>query len=163
MASSEDARYVLYVFPFSLYSIMVRFTIALGRDYHKAIKAPVIENRLVNLHEDEELTEWFLKINPKGQVPAMTSNVLASPLPDSLAMSYHFCEHHYPGLLPEAHRQVIQDLLSKVHDIEGSSLSVKNPRKELTVEVPNPGLDKLLERADISEEYRRALESKKRL
>lgn len=163
MASQNDPHYVLYVFPFSLYSIMVRFTLALGNTYYKPSRGLVVENRLVNLHEDEEMTEWYLKINPKGQVPAMTANVLPSPMPDSLDMSYHFVEHYYPGLLPEAHRQLIQDLLSKIHDIEGSSLTIKEPRKELTIEVPNPGLDELLARTDISNEYRRALEYKKEL
>lgn len=163
MASEQEPHYVLYIFPFSLYSIMVRFTIALGNTYHKTSRVPVVENRLVNLHDDEEMTEWYLKINPKGQVPAMTANVLASPMPDSLDMSYHFVEQYYPGLLPEVHREIIQDLLSRVHAIEGSSLTIKEPRQELTVEVPNPGLDVLLARTDISDEYRRALEYKKSL
>jgi hypothetical protein len=64
------AEYNLYMFPFSLYSIMVRLTYELGRHHDPASGSGVsVKNILVNLHLDENTTEDFLiNVNPKGQV-----------------------------------------------------------------------------------------------
>jgi hypothetical protein len=59
----------LYYFPFSLYSIMVRFTAALGAKSGEATTPIHVEHQLVNLHRDENIAEsYLLSINPKGQV-----------------------------------------------------------------------------------------------
>lgn len=62
--------YTLHNQPFSLFSIMVRFTYVLGRSSADPATAGVhIENKLVDHHRDENLGEdYLLKVNPKGQV-----------------------------------------------------------------------------------------------
>lgn len=161
----QAEHYTLHMFPFSLYSIMVRLTLALGSTYHGESPPsllPKVDLKLVNLHRDMEMEEEYLRINPKGQVPALTSEGRET-LTDSLDISYHFCREYFPKMLPELHKDKIMDLLAKLHAISGPSLSVKD--KEMTqksgVEWPNPQLYKLLARDDISDEYRRALEFKK--
>lgn len=68
-AGSRDV-YVLHNQPFSLFSMMVRFTYALGRSSADPTTAGVhLENKLVDHHRDENLAEdYLLNINPKGQV-----------------------------------------------------------------------------------------------
>lgn len=66
--------YYLYVFPFSLYSIMARLTYAFGQTETKPNSERRGEqmrlvNKLVNLHRNENIAEqYLLSINPKGQV-----------------------------------------------------------------------------------------------
>jgi glutathione S-transferase len=61
------ATCTLYHFPFSLFSIMVRYAIALrGESDGQEVE---VEERVVNLNKNEHLSEWYLtEINPKGQV-----------------------------------------------------------------------------------------------
>lgn len=70
--SNVDSRevYTLHNQPFSLYSIMVRFTYALARSSADQTTAGVrLENKLVDHHRDENLAEeYLLKVNSKGQV-----------------------------------------------------------------------------------------------
>ncbi len=61
MAGSQESDYVLYVFPFSLYSIMVRFTASLGAASVTDGSGVAIENKLVNLHRNENISEWYLR------------------------------------------------------------------------------------------------------
>ena len=64
-----DAGYHLHVFPFSLYSIMARFTHSLGRVTSSNSGSIVIKLELVNLHKDENIAEGYLRsVNPNGQV-----------------------------------------------------------------------------------------------
>lgn len=163
----DDKHYTLYIFPFSLYSIMVRFTIALGRTYQRGTppKAPPkVSLKLLDLHRDENLTEEFLQINPKGQVPVLTAEG-CEVLTESLDISYFFCRKYFPNMLPQAHQVEIQELLSKLHAIQGFSLSVKEEKmkEEWAVEILDPGLEELLARDDLSDEYSRALRFKKKL
>lgn len=91
------------------------------------------------------------------QVPAMTSQSLPSPLTDSVDITYYLCEH-YPSLSPQAHRDTIKRLISELHDIQYLSLSFtpqQNRAKGIT-----DAVEKLLERTDISDEYRKALKFK---
>lgn len=168
---SHGGPFTLLIFPFSLYSIMARFAIELGKEYHQGPNGvPNITHKLLNLHRDENLEEWFLTgINPRGQVPVMTrewQNGSAKPrlevTTESAAISRFFGEFFFPGLLGGAHRGEVDRLLEKIHEIQAFSLSVKNPTKEQAVEVPDPGMDALLARTDISEKYRRALEYKRK-
>jgi hypothetical protein len=67
--TAGEAGYCLYVFPFSLYSIMARFTLALGQSVSDHNRTVLITLRLVNLHRDENIAEDYLRsVNPKGQV-----------------------------------------------------------------------------------------------
>lgn len=59
----------LHYYPFSLYSIIARFAIELGRSMNPET-SPNVVLRLVNLQEHENLTEEYLKVNAKGQVSA---------------------------------------------------------------------------------------------
>ncbi|KAE8155071.1 hypothetical protein BDV25DRAFT_135404 [Aspergillus avenaceus] len=138
----------LYFFPFSIYSIMVRFTIALAlRDKFASRELVRLTYQLVNLHRNENLEEGYLvNVNPKGQVPALTAKSLPAPLTDSLSISYWVCERQ-PSLIPETHRASIHRLLSQLHCIQG------NPQ--------NPAVYDLLARRDITPEHRRALEYKR--
>jgi hypothetical protein len=62
--------YALHNQPFSLFSMMVRFTYVLGRSSADSTTAGVhIEYRLVDHHRNENLSEdYLININPKGQV-----------------------------------------------------------------------------------------------
>ncbi|KAE8352311.1 hypothetical protein BDV28DRAFT_158010 [Aspergillus coremiiformis] len=136
----------LYVFPFSMSSIMVQFTVALAlRDKsHSSRKLARMNYRLVNLHRNENLEEGYLRhVNPRGKVPALTARSLPVPLTDSLSISYWLCEQQ-PSLIPETHRRTIQRLLSQLHRIQADNN-------------PNPAVDDLLAREDITAEHRRAL------
>ncbi|KAF5863313.1 hypothetical protein ETB97_010311 [Aspergillus alliaceus] len=126
---------------------MVRFTIELAlRDkFHSSRDLTKLNYRLVNLHRNENLEEdYLLHINPGGKVPVLTSKSLPAPLTDSLSISYWVCEQR-PSLIPETHRATIQRLLSHLHRIR-------------TDNNPNPAIDDLLARVDITPEHRRALE-----
>ena len=62
-------EYTLYHFPWSLFSLTVRYTIALrGEPTSLAGEMKIVE-KVVNLQRDENLAEgYLLGINPKGQV-----------------------------------------------------------------------------------------------
>ncbi len=71
MAANKDdsGAYTLHMFPFSLYSIMVMYTYALGKQVSEDHGGVIISNRVVNLHRDENISEEYLaKINAKGLV-----------------------------------------------------------------------------------------------
>lgn len=162
----EGLHFTLYVFPFSLYSIMARFTISLGSHYHEGPQGlPKIDHKLVNLHRDENLEEWYLTtVNPKGQVPVLLTQRNAEPhvakTVGSLAISNFFCMEYFPAMKPDEHRAMIDDMLNKIHAIEALSLSVKDPDEDDKEEIRNLELKELIARNDISEAYRRALEYK---
>jgi hypothetical protein len=63
------SEYVLYHFPFSPFSIMVRYAVSLRGEPSSAGETISIGEKIVNLHRDENLAEWYLlEVNPKGQV-----------------------------------------------------------------------------------------------
>lgn len=168
--NSNGGPYTLLIFPFSLYSIMARFAIELGKEYHQGPNGvPNIIHKLLDLHRDENLEEWFLtEINPSGQVPVMTREWQDGSVKprlevttESVVISKFFGEKFFPGLLGGPHRGEVDRLLAKIHEIQAFSLSIKSPTKEQAVEVPDPGQDERLARTDISDKYRRALEYKK--
>lgn len=74
MAAESDV-YVLHYFPFSLYSLMVRFALVIGRRLNLET-APNVEIKLVNMHREENFSEEYLTlVNSKGQVsPVYTIN-----------------------------------------------------------------------------------------
>lgn len=159
MADLENAEYTLYSSPFSLYSMMARHTIQLGRMSSNARPPKSIKLHLVNHGKGKNLEEEYLKVNPKGQVPTMTGNVLTQPLTDSMSISLYLAENHYPALLPVEQAAVIKYLLKRFHSICGPSFSNPSPTAEMKKYNPSP-VEDLLKRTDISPEYRRLLEGK---
>jgi glutathione S-transferase len=140
--------------------MMARHTVQLGPTTHNAMPPKSITLFFINHKAHENLNEEYLiKINPKGQVPAMTGNFLERPLTDSRSISLHLAEKHYPSMLPEKHAAVIRDLFERLHAVYGLSISNKNPTPEMTNYNPSP-VEKILERTDISPQYRAALEKK---
>lgn len=63
-------HFTLHVFPFSLYSIMTRLSVALGQTANpQSLKIVDLQLRLTNLHRNENISEEYLMtVNPKGQV-----------------------------------------------------------------------------------------------
>lgn len=162
-ANPTSAEYTLYSAPFSLYSMMARHTVLLGPATAKAKPPKKIDLHFINHQKDENLGEDYLvNINPKGQVPAMTGGALEQPLTDSMSITLHLAETHYPAMLPAEHETVIRRLLERIHAIPGLSFSRKNPTPELIEWNPLPA-DEMVERLDLSSEYREALLRKLRL
>ncbi|KAJ9203242.1 hypothetical protein DTO164E3_2713 [Paecilomyces variotii] len=160
MAELGNAEYTLYSSPFSLYSMMSRHTIQLGPTTHDARPPRKITLSFVNHRKNENLKEDYLvRVNPKGQVPAMTGNILEQPLTDSISISLYLAVKHYPAMLPAEHAAVIRGLLERIHSIYGLSFSNKNPTPEMMQYNPSP-VEDLLKRPDLSPEYRKALEAK---
>ncbi|GAD93099.1 conserved hypothetical protein [Paecilomyces variotii No. 5] len=160
MAELGNAEYTLYSSPFSLYSMMARHTVQLGPTTQDARPPKKVTLNFINHKKDENLKEDYLvKVNPKGQVPSMTGNILAQPLTDSISISLYLAEKHYPAMLPAEHAAVIRDLLERFHAISGLSFSRKNPTPEMMQYNPSP-VEDILKRTDLSPEYRKALEAK---
>lgn len=163
MAELSNAEYALYSSPFSLYSMMARHTIQLGPTTNGARPPQKITLNFVNHRQNENLREdYLLNVNPKGQVPAMTGNVLEQPLIDSRSISLHLAEKHYPAMLPAEHAAIIRNLLERIHAIYGLSFSNRKPTAEMMQHNPSPVGD-ILRKADLSPEYRLALKAKLRL
>ncbi|KAH8199355.1 hypothetical protein TruAng_006487 [Truncatella angustata] len=139
---------------------MARHTVQLGPATHNAKPPQKITLSFINHRKNQNLNEEYLVlVNPKGQVPAMTGNVLEQPLTDSRSISLHLAEKHYPAMLPAEHAVVIQDLLKRIHAIYGLSFSNKNPTAEMTQYNPSP-VEDILKKTDLSPKYRAALEAK---
>ncbi|KAL7818758.1 hypothetical protein V8C44DRAFT_318992 [Trichoderma aethiopicum] len=155
MAAGSDV-YTLHYFPFSLYSLMIRFGLVLGRKLN-ADTAPDVQVKLVNLHREENLSEEYLtRVNSRGQVPALTSQALASPLTDSRDISEWLCEMQ-PELVPDSHQTTIQSIMDKLYSFHAMALTVG--REEKKHGIPNRAAE-LLENKDLTEHHRRALEMK---
>lgn len=151
MASQE---YTLHYDPFSICSIMARMTLAFcpgdpSRTFHQ---------KHVNIYKNEQLSEPYLTtVNPKGQVPAMSSPSLPEPLTDSLDITYFLCDL-YPNLAPEQHEEVIRDLLKQLHEIQYLSLSftpAQNRAGGITT-----AIEELQAQQGLSESYSKALKYK---
>ncbi|BDD60303.1 hypothetical protein MPDQ_004913 [Monascus purpureus] len=156
------AEYTLYSSPFSFYSMMARHTIQLGPITRDARPPQKITLSFVNHRKNENLKEhYLLTVNPNGQIPAMTGNVLEQPLTDSLSISLYLAEKHYPAMLPAEHATIIRDLLERIHAIHGPSYSNKNPTAEMKQHNPSP-VEDILRKNGLSPEYRTALEAKLR-
>ncbi|KAG8158127.1 hypothetical protein KVR01_011888 [Diaporthe batatas] len=167
--SAVDGRnvYTLHNQPFSLFSMMVRFTYVLGRSSaDNATDGVNIEYKLVDHHRYENLGEdYLINVNPKGQVPTLTGPKLPAPLTDSVDISY-WLSGHYPKLLPPDLEPTIRDLFTKLHDIDIYCLCVRPesvPPEWRTSGVPPVSVDALLAKPDseISPEYRKALLKKR--
>jgi glutathione S-transferase len=151
--------FTLYHFPFSLFSIIVRYAIALGGDASEDVH---IEQTIIDLHRDENLSEFYLtKINPKGQVPALTSTILPEPVTGSLEIILYLA-NFLPNLVPEIHKSIIIELLNELHAIQPLSLSAPPLEREKQQEGNvNPKIDEYLQQDAISTSWQKALEYKK--
>ncbi|KAL2209033.1 hypothetical protein CC79DRAFT_1332255 [Sarocladium strictum] len=119
--------------------------------------SPKYQIKLLNLHEDEEVSEPYLtEVNSKGQVPSLTSPLLPANLTDSRDISNWLCEQQ-PLLVPAEHRVSINKLMDQLYAFHAMALSI--PDKDRIYGVPNVAAA-MLERSDISEQHRRALEMK---
>ncbi|KAK6852144.1 thioredoxin-like protein [Apiospora arundinis] len=164
MENTNPVKCTLYCFPFSLYSIMVRYLIQLAKrsadSRDIASSALNMHEQILDLHHDENIDEWYLlTVNRKGQVPSMVIEGTAAPITDSLDISYWLCGM-FPQLLPRQHEATIRRLLRDLHAIEGISVSIRRrdgPEEDLI----DPCVDDMLARNDLSPEYRQALEAKK--
>lgn len=183
MDERASVNCTLYCYPFSLYSIMVRYLIQLAKNSgvsHDATSSTLrIRERALDLDHDENIAEWYLlNINRKGQVcicslpiyhspftiepfqvPAMTVEGKEAPITDSLDISYWLCDM-LPQFLPPQYEATIRRLLRDLHAIEGISVTIRR-REGPEEDLIDPCVDNMLARDDISPEYRQALESKK--
>jgi hypothetical protein len=65
----------LYHYPLSLFSIMVRYAIALGEQ--SSDSQMNIKETIIDLRRDENLSEWYLTtVNPKGQVRSIRVHIV---------------------------------------------------------------------------------------
>lgn len=152
--AAESDFYTLHYFPFSLYSLMIRFGLVLGRRLNSDT-APKVHIKLVNLHREENLSEEYLTlVNSRGQVPALTSRALATPLTDSRDISEWLCEQQ-PELVPDHYRATIQSIMDKLYSFHAMALTIG--REEKKHGIPNRAAE-LLEQKDLTEHHRRALE-----
>ncbi|EHK22447.1 uncharacterized protein TRIVIDRAFT_17565 [Trichoderma virens Gv29-8] len=155
MAAENDV-YTLHYFPFSLYSLMVRFGLVLGRRLNPET-APKVEIKLVNLHREENFSELYLtSVNSRGQVPALTSPALSSPLTDSYDISKWLCEKQ-PELIPKEHQEMIQNMMEKLYSFHAMTLTIGPDERKHGI--LNRAAE-LLEKKDLTERHRRALELK---
>ncbi|KAL4935553.1 hypothetical protein BDV06DRAFT_228712 [Aspergillus oleicola] len=147
----HEADPCLYLYPFSVQSLVVHFAIilALRGKSRPARDLSQMGYRLVNIDKNENLHEWYLvDVNPLGRVPTLTGKSLASPLTDALSIVYWVCDH-CPDLLPKAHQTEITRLLCELHEtLDGYS-------------AVNPRVEDLLSHHDITPTHRKALEYKR--
>ena len=133
---------------------MVRMTLAMGRSDSDPNS---FEEELVDIYTGEQMTEEYLKINRRGQVPALVSSALPDNLTDSLDITRYLCEI-YPHLAPEESKQKVHELLDQLHQISYVSLSFTPT--ENRVGGIRDAIQKRLTQSRISDSYRKALEYK---
>ncbi|OAA75580.1 Thioredoxin-like protein [Akanthomyces lecanii RCEF 1005] len=155
-SSDNCADYTLHYFTFSLYSLMVRFALGLGRQLNSD-NAPQVQLKFVNLQAQENLGEKYLTtVNSRGQVPSLTSPLLPSGLSDSQQIAKWLCDKQ-PELVPAAHKETIDSLMEKLYRYHFKALNI--PPEAAANGLPNVAAA-MLEDSSISEKHRRALEIK---
>jgi hypothetical protein len=90
------------------------------------------------------------------QVPALTSPALPSPITDSYGISKWLCEKQ-PELVPEEHRETIQSIMDTLYSFHAKTLTIGPDERKHGI--PNRAAE-LLEKKDLTESHRRALELK---
>jgi hypothetical protein len=74
MAEEHSPNYVLFYNPYSICSIQVNYTLELRGDPKDEKSSMNIEKRVVDIFNQEQLTEKFLcEINAEGQVAIVSS------------------------------------------------------------------------------------------
>ena len=168
--------YTLYYFQCGLWSLVARYSIALRREPSAPEAAMEIGEKFIDINSGDNLTEWYLvEVNPKGQVrilsprqsrtkflpskvPALVSPKLHSPITETLDITYLVCRS-YPKLMPPEHSDIIKVLLFELKSIEPFSLCFPPPENRAEGS-PNPYIEELLARPDISDTWRKALQYK---
>lgn len=89
-------------------------------------------------------------------MPALTSPALASPFTDSYDISKWLCEKQ-PELIPEDHREIIQKMMEKLYSFHAMTLTIGPDERKHGI--LNRAAE-LLEKKDLTERHRRALELK---
>lgn len=139
---------------------MARHTTQLGPTTHGATPPKSITLHFIDHKAHENLGEdYLINVNPRGQVPAMQGNLLKETLTESRAISLHLAEKHYPAMLGDKCENTVRDLFERLHAVYGLSISNPKPTAEMTRRNPSP-VEKMLQRTDISPQYRAALEAK---
>ncbi|CAH0039286.1 unnamed protein product [Clonostachys solani] len=152
---ADSPVYTLYHFPFSLYSLMVRLAFAFGEKLNPE-NAPRIKLELVNLHQQENLSEDFLTLNPKGQVPVLASPALSEPLTDSYEIA-KWLSLQQTDLIPEEHNVIITKIMNDLHGIHAQALALS---PDICKDgIPNQAAA-MLERNQLTASHRRRLEIK---
>lgn len=90
------------------------------------------------------------------KVPALTSPALPSPLTDSYDISKWLCEKQ-PELVPEKHRETIWGIMDKLYSFHAVTLTIGPDEKKHGIS--NQAAE-LLEKKNLTERHRRALELK---
>ena len=160
MADPKEKIYILYHNFYSVCSIMVRYTLALRGPAEDDASAVLVEEKEVDIFHEEQLTEQFLsEINPKGQVPVLTSPALDKPIADSLEIT-HYLASLYPALIPSNHASEITRLLHDLHALNYFSLSFSG--RPQAVQGVKAEVQKRMDgdMGPASERYRSALEYK---
>ncbi|KAH8683737.1 hypothetical protein BGZ61DRAFT_456240 [Ilyonectria robusta] len=151
-------KFTLYHNTYSVCSIMVRMTLAFRGAPKDDASAMDVEERIVDIFHEEQLSEEFLcTVNELGQVPVLASSNLPENIKDSLDIT-HFIAKSYPSLIPATHSEQITRLLFKLHDMNYFSLSFAG--RPIVAASIVAGVEKRLQQTDNSERYRKALESK---
>ncbi|KAK5200287.1 hypothetical protein LTR92_000830 [Exophiala xenobiotica] len=131
-------KYHLYHNDYSLYSLQVRYTLALAGKPREGLAPMQIELTDVDLFNSGQLAEFFLtNINPKGQ-----------------AGGFRPCKCTFRGTRAISENE----LLKAVHALNYFALSFPDRPQVATSFVKN--IQDWLARDDISDEYRKALEYK---
>ncbi|KAL6857970.1 hypothetical protein ACO1O0_005416 [Amphichorda felina] len=144
-----------YYSPFSLYSILVRFAFELGQSRYPDT-SPTVRLRLVNLQEEENLTEEYLT------VPVLSSASDYGPaqiLEESRDILAWLCSIQ-PELLPGQHREDIEPLLEAFFAFHAKPLAVR--AEERSGGISNRAAA-MLERTDINPENIQRVEARARI
>ncbi|VUC33192.1 unnamed protein product [Clonostachys rosea] len=152
---ADSPVYTLYHFPLSLYSLMVRLAFAFGEKLNPE-NAPRIKLKLVNLLQQENLSEDFLTLNPKGQVPVLASPALSQPLTDSYEIA-KWLSLQQVDLIPEEHNVIITKIMDGLHGIHAEALALS---PDICKDgIPNQAAA-MLENSQLAASHRRRLEIK---
>ncbi|CAG9995849.1 unnamed protein product [Clonostachys byssicola] len=152
---ADSPVYTLYHFPFSLYSLMVRLAFAFGEKLSPE-NAPRIKLKLVNLHLQENLSEDFLILNPRGQVPVLASPALSEPLTESYEIA-KWLSLQQTDLIPEEHNVIITKIMNDLHEIHAQALALS---PDICKDgIPNQAAA-MLEQNKLTASHRRCLEIK---
>ncbi|KAI2473607.1 hypothetical protein F4781DRAFT_419384 [Annulohypoxylon bovei var. microspora] len=162
MASKDlSTPFTLYTYTYSICALMVQMTYEMRGTLREGRPDMKLEFKLTDISPRgrEQLSEFYLlKVNPKGTVPVLVNEkVLDKPMAESVDISYYIADW-YPTLLPPQHKQVIEELMHELHEISYKLLTFGTQTK-----YPNSAFDWMrgqIERTDISDEYRKALEYK---
>jgi glutathione S-transferase len=159
LRSDGQVSAILYHHPYSICSIMVRYTLAIRGAPKDASAAIVVEEQEVDIYHGAQLKEQYLcEVNSKGQVPVLAGAALhPAPITKSLDITMYVAEL-YSDLQPTAHKQHIARFLHDLHAINYFSLSFgAKPQHASAMK------DAVLQRMNepsTSQRYREALEYK---